>query len=44
MTLDRARSWIQDGLLMEVTSAESVLRKMYLDLNERERFEKARSA
>jgi len=44
MTLDRALSWIQDDELMEVTPKSIRLRKMYLDPNERKRFEKSRSA
>ena len=44
MTLDRALSWIQDDELMEVTPKSIRLRKMYLDPNERKRFEKSRTA
>jgi GTP-binding protein len=44
MTLDRALSWIQDDELMEVTPKSIRLRKMYLDANDRKRFEKARTA
>jgi GTP-binding protein len=44
MTLDRALSWIQDDELMEVTPKSIRLRKMYLDPNDRKRFEKARTA
>ncbi len=44
MTLDRALSWIQDDELMEVTPKSIRLRKMYLDPNERKRFEKSRGA
>jgi GTP-binding protein len=44
MTLDRALSWIQDDELVEVTPKSIRLRKMYLDSNERKRFEKSRSA
>ena len=44
MTLDRALSWIQDDELMEVTPKSIRLRKMYLDSNERKRFEKTRAA
>ncbi|TPW30939.1 translational GTPase TypA [Martelella alba] len=44
MTLDRALSWIQDDELMEVTPKSIRLRKLYLDSNERKRFEKARAA
>ncbi|TCL72785.1 translational GTPase TypA [Rhizobium sp. BK251] len=44
MTLDRALSWIQDDELVEVTPKSIRLRKMYLDPNERKRFEKARYA
>ena len=42
MTLDRALSWIQDDELMEVTPKSIRLRKLYLDSNERKRFEKTR--
>jgi len=44
MTLDRALSWIQDDELVEVTPKSIRLRKMYLDPNERKRYEKARLA
>ncbi|MBV2184797.1 MAG: translational GTPase TypA [Rhizobium sp.] len=44
MTLDRALSWIQDDELMEVTPKSIRLRKMYLDPNDRKRFDKARAA
>ena len=44
MTLDRALSWIQDDELVEVTPKSIRLRKMYLDSNERKRFEKTRYA
>jgi len=44
MTLDRALSWIQDDELMEVTPKSIRLRKMYLDPNERKRFDKAKMA
>jgi len=44
MTLDRALSWIQDDELMEVTPKSIRLRKLYLDGNDRKRFEKARTA
>ncbi|UVC08366.1 translational GTPase TypA [Rhizobium sp. TH2] len=44
MTLDRALSWIQDDELMEVTPKSIRLRKMYLDANDRKRFEKSRAA
>ena len=44
MTLDRALSWIQDDELMEVTPKSIRLRKMYLDANDRKRFDKARAA
>jgi GTP-binding protein len=44
MTLDRALSWIQDDELVEVTPKSIRLRKMYLDPNERKRFEKSRYA
>jgi GTP-binding protein len=40
MTLERALSWIQDDELVEVTPKSIRLRKMYLDPNERKRFEK----
>jgi len=42
MTLDRALSWIQDDELVEVTPKTIRLRKLYLDSNERKRFEKSR--
>jgi len=44
MTLDRALSWIQDDELVEVTPKSIRLRKIYLDPNERKRFEKAKFA
>lgn len=44
MTLDRALSWIQDDELVEVTPKNIRLRKMYLDSNDRKRFEKSRGA
>ena len=44
MTLDRALSWIQDDELMEVTPKSLRLRKLYLDPNDRKRFEKAKMA
>ena len=44
MTLDRALSWIQDDELMEVTPKSIRLRKMYLDANDRKRFDKAKAA
>lgn len=44
MTLDRALSWIQDDELMEVTPKTIRLRKLYLDPNERKRFEKSKVA
>jgi len=44
MTLDRALSWIQDDELMEVTPKSIRLRKMFLDANDRKRFEKAKLA
>ena len=44
MTLERALSWIQDDELVEVTPKSIRLRKMYLDPNERKRYEKARLA
>ncbi|WP_336276416.1 translational GTPase TypA [Bartonella sp. CB178] len=44
MTLERALSWIQDDELVEVTPKNIRLRKLYLDPNERKRFEKARSS
>lgn len=43
MTLERALSWIQDDELVEVTPKNIRLRKLYLDPNERKRFEKSRS-
>ncbi|WP_062210446.1 translational GTPase TypA [Aureimonas sp. AU12] len=42
MTLDRALSWIQDDELVEVTPKTIRLRKLYLDSNERKRFDKSR--
>lgn len=44
MTLERALSWIQDDELVEVTPKSIRLRKLYLDPNERKRFEKNRSS
>ncbi|CAK7258260.1 MULTISPECIES: translational GTPase TypA [unclassified Shinella] len=44
MTLERALSWIQDDELVEVTPKSIRLRKLYLDPNDRKRFEKQRSA
>jgi len=44
MTLERALSWIQDDELVEVTPKSIRLRKLYLDPNERKRFEKQKSA
>ncbi|MDH4441382.1 MAG: translational GTPase TypA [Rhizobium sp.] len=44
MTLDRALSWIQDDELMEVTPKSIRLRKMFLDANDRKRFDKQRAA
>ncbi|MEZ5873045.1 MAG: translational GTPase TypA [Nitratireductor sp.] len=41
MTLERALSWIQDDELVEVTPKTIRLRKLYLDSNERKRFEKS---
>ncbi|MDG4883318.1 MULTISPECIES: translational GTPase TypA [unclassified Mesorhizobium] len=41
MTLERALAWIQDDELVEVTPKTIRLRKLYLDPNERKRFEKA---
>ncbi|RCW84285.1 translational GTPase TypA [Phyllobacterium bourgognense] len=41
MTLERALAWIQDDELMEVTPKSIRLRKLYLDPNERKRFEKS---
>ena len=43
MTLERALSWIQDDELVEVTPKNIRLRKLYLDPNERKRFEKTKS-
>ncbi|CAD7043154.1 translational GTPase TypA [Pseudorhizobium endolithicum] len=43
-TLERALSWIQDDELVEVTPKSIRLRKLYLDPNERKRFEKLKSA
>ena len=39
-TLERALAWIQDDELVEVTPKTIRLRKLYLDPNERKRFEK----
>jgi len=44
MTLERALAWIQDDELVEVTPKSIRLRKLYLDPNERKRFEKQQSA
>ncbi|MFB9953182.1 translational GTPase TypA [Rhizobium puerariae] len=44
MTLERALSWIQDDELVEVTPKSIRLRKMYLDPNERKRYEKSKIA
>ena len=44
MTLERALAWIQDDELVEVTPRSIRLRKLYLDPNERKRFEKQRTA
>ncbi|MBX3566633.1 MAG: translational GTPase TypA [Rhizobiaceae bacterium] len=44
MTLERALAWIQDDELVEVTPKTIRLRKLYLDPNERKRFEKTRVA
>jgi GTP-binding protein len=44
MTLERALSWIQDDELVEVTPKSIRLRKMYLDPNDRKRFEKQKAA
>ncbi|MNU77212.1 GTP-binding protein TypA/BipA [compost metagenome] len=44
MTLDRALSWIQDDELMEVTPKSIRLRKIYLDANDRKRFDKSKAA
>ena len=41
MTLERALAWIQDDELVEVTPKTIRLRKIYLDPNERKRFEKS---
>jgi GTP-binding protein len=43
-TLERAVSWIQDDDLVEVTPKSIRLRKLYLDPNDRKRFEKAKLA
>ena len=42
MTLERALAWIQDDELVEVTPKSIRLRKLYLDPNERKRFEKTK--
>ena len=44
MTLERALAWIQDDELVEVTPKSIRLRKLYLDPNERKRFEKQKLA
>ncbi len=44
MTLERSLAWIQDDELVEVTPKSIRLRKLYLDPNERKRFEKSKSA
>ncbi|ANK87561.1 GTP-binding protein TypA/BipA [Rhizobium phaseoli] len=44
MTLERALSWIQEDELVEVTPKSIRLRKMYLDANDRKRFEKTKAA
>ncbi len=44
MTLERALAWIQDDELVEVTPKSIRLRKLYLDPNDRKRFEKSRAA
>ncbi|TGQ74854.1 translational GTPase TypA [Mesorhizobium sp. M00.F.Ca.ET.186.01.1.1] len=44
MTLERALAWIQDDELVEVTPKTIRLRKLYLDPNERKRFEKSSKA
>jgi len=44
MTLERALAWIQDDELVEVTPKSIRLRKLYLDPNERKRFEKQKIA
>jgi len=44
MTLERALSWIQDDELVEVTPKSIRLRKMYLDPNDRKRFEKQKAS
>jgi GTP-binding protein len=44
MTLERALAWIQDDELVEVTPKTIRLRKLYLDPNERKRFEKSKTA
>ncbi|MBN9243833.1 MAG: translational GTPase TypA [Mesorhizobium sp.] len=44
MTLERALAWIQDDELVEVTPKSIRLRKLYLDPNERKRFEKQKVA
>jgi GTP-binding protein len=41
MTLERALAWIQDDELVEVTPKTIRLRKLFLDPNERKRFEKS---
>ena len=44
MTLERALSWIQDDELVEVTPKSIRLRKIYLDANDRKRYEKSKIA
>ena len=43
-TLERALSWIQDDELVEVTPKSIRLRKLYLNPNDRKRFEKSKLA
>lgn len=42
MTLERALSWIQDDELVEVTPKSIRLRKLYLDPNDRKKYNKAK--
>ncbi len=44
MTLERALAWIQDDELVEVTPKTIRLRKLYLDPNDRKRFEKQKAS
>jgi GTP-binding protein len=43
MTLEKALAWIADDELVEVTPKSIRLRKVYLDPNDRKRFERAKT-